>query len=197
MHDSNYEQKSALLQRAEQIKNSSRWGDVTAEMNELLDEWKKIGPIAREHGNKMWEEFIGARKYFFARKDANRDERKQYYTEQKVVRAEQAKGMVLQLQDEIKEEEEKLVDFRSALENVTPGKKAAELKAHLEKLIADSTKQIKRLQEKYDAMKNERVKEDKQKQEQKQTEESAEETVTASQDEETVTASHDEESPEA
>ena len=149
VQENNYNLKAAILERAERLKNSTHWGEATIEVNQLMDEWKKIGPIARSQGNKMWEDFIGARKHFFARKDANREQRKQYAESQKAERAKQAKHTVIKLTDEIKEEEEKLADFKNGLENITPGKKAAELRAHLEKLIEEGTARLKRLQEKY------------------------------------------------
>jgi len=155
MHEQNYELKMQLLDRAEQIKNSTHWGETTGEMNDLLDDWKKIGPVSREHSNRIWEQFLAARKHFFNRKDANRDQRKQYADVQKTVRTEQAKEMVGRLLREIQEEEDKLVDFKEALNNVTPGKKAAELKEHLEKLLAEGEQKLRRLREKYEAVHNE------------------------------------------
>ncbi len=155
MHEQNLARKTELLQRAERIKNSTNWNDTTAELNELLDEWKTIGPVAREHSNKIWEEFIAARKHFFARKDANREQRKQHFEQIKTVRSVQAREMVAKLLTDIKEEEDKLVDFKSALENITPGKKADELRKHLEQLLIDGEQKIKRLKEKYDAVKDE------------------------------------------
>jgi polyhydroxyalkanoate synthesis regulator phasin len=152
MHSQNYEAKMKLLNRAEAIKNSGQWNDTTAEMNELLDEWKKIGPVAREHANKIWEQFIAARKHFFARKDAYRDQRKHNVEAQKSVRTEQAKEMVSRLLREIQEEESKIADFTEALKNITPGKKAGELRSHLENLLAEGAKTLKRLKEKYDAV---------------------------------------------
>jgi len=148
--ENNYNLKAAILQRAEQLKHSTRWGDTTAEMLQMLEEWKKIGPIPRAYGDKMWEDFNAARKYFFAQKDANREHRRQHVETQKVVRAEQAKAMIGKLEEDIKEEEEKLVDFKNGLENITPGKKAAELRAHLEKLITEGEQKIKRLKEKFE-----------------------------------------------
>ena len=149
VQDNNYKLKAEILDRAEQLKNSTHWGEATAEMQELLEEWKKIGPIPRSYGDKMWEDFNAARKHFFARKDANREQRKQYAETQKTVRAEQAKGMVVKLQDDIKEEKEKLVDFKTAIENITPGKKAEELRKHLAALIVEGEQKIKRLEEKF------------------------------------------------
>jgi hypothetical protein len=151
--DQNYEKKKALLERAEYLKNSNHWGEATAEMVTLLEDWKKIGMIPREYGDKLWESFNAARKHFFARKDANREQRKQYYEAHKTARIEQIKNMVPQLRKEIKEEEEKLIDFKHALDNITPGKKAEELRLHLTTLIADCNAKIKRLYEKHEAAK--------------------------------------------
>lgn len=155
MHEKNLALKQDLLQRAEKIKNSNHWGDTTAEMNELLDEWKKVGPVAREHGNRIWEQFLAARKHFFARKDASRDQRRAHGEAVKAFRSAQAKEMVSKLLNDIREEEEKLEDFKNALENITPGKKAEELKTHLEALLADGNIKLKRLREKYEAVKEE------------------------------------------
>ena len=147
--ENNYTLKKALYDRAEQLKHSNHWGETTAEMVALLEEWKKIGPVPRSHGDKLWEDFNAARKYFFNRKDVYRDQRKQFAESQKAVRAQQAKDSIGKLREELKEEEEKLADFKNGIENITPGKKAAELRAHLEKLIAEGEHKIKRLQEKY------------------------------------------------
>jgi len=151
--ENNYNLKAAILERAEQLKHSTRFADTTTEMLQMLEDWKKIGPIPRSYGDKMWEDFNAARKYFFAQKDANREFRRQHAETQKVVRAENAKAMVGKLEAELKEEEEKLVDFKNAIENITPGKKAAELRAHLEKLISEGEQKVKRLKEKFEAVK--------------------------------------------
>ena len=146
--DNNFQQKSALLKRAEEIKNSSRWGEVTVEMNKLFDDWKKIGPVPKEHNNTLWDAFLAARKHFFGRKDANRDQRKMFAEAQKSARMEHAFTLVHKMRQEIEVEEEKLADFQNALENITPGKKAEELRTHLEVLIGDSNAKMKRLKEK-------------------------------------------------
>lgn len=155
MMEENLSKKTALLNRADEIKNSSRWGDVTQEMNKLLEEWKKIGPVPREFNNSLWDSFLAARKHFFARKDNNRDQRKVMFETKKSARMEQAHSMVYKVTLEIEAEEEKLKDFQNALENITPGKKADELKTHLDVLIADSNAKMKRLKEKLDAAQDE------------------------------------------
>ncbi len=151
VHEANYQLKSALVKKAEEIKNSSRWGEVTVEMNRLFDEWKKIGPVAKEHHQPIWETFIAARKHFFARKDSNREQRKVHAETQRSQRTEQAHSLVYKMQQEIAIEEEKLADFENSLANVTDGKKANELRDHLTVLINDCKTKLKRLHEKLSA----------------------------------------------
>lgn len=153
--EENYTKKKAILDRAERIKNATHWSDTTAEMNELMDEWKKIGNAGKAHSNKLWEDFLAARKHFFNRKDASRDTRRQQFESNKIARIDQAKGFIMRLEGEIHEEEAKLVDFKVDVQNITPGKKAEELRKHLEQLIIDGGQKIKRLQEKLAAAKDE------------------------------------------
>jgi hypothetical protein len=140
--EDNYAQKLSLTKRAEELKSSTDWRETTEELNELLSEWKKIGPIPREYGDTLWEQFISARKHFFNRKDADREKRKQVFERKAKEKEQRAKSFLHELEAELKEEQEKLVDFRNALENVTPGPKEKELKAHLEKLIKSCEQKI-------------------------------------------------------
>lgn len=145
--EDNYAQKRALLKRAEEIKNSVHWRETTEEMNELLTEWKKIGKVPKEHAD-IWDQFLAARKYFFERKDADRERRKQQAEKQFEVKYEKTKAFIAQLESELREEQERLADFHHALENVTPGNKADELRAHLTKLISQSEVKINHKKEK-------------------------------------------------
>jgi len=146
--EDNYAQKLGLLKRAEELKHSNQWREATEEINELMNEWKKIGPVPREHVNTVWEQFIGARKFFFERKDADRERRKQQVEKQFEHIFGKTKNFVHQLETELKEEEDRLVDFRNALESVTPGNKEEELRNHLNKLIGQCEVKIKHKQTK-------------------------------------------------
>ncbi len=145
--DANYQLKKELLDRAHDLKNSTHFNDATAEFGELMDAWKKIGPVAREHSNAIWDEFNEARRFFFARKDADRDRRKQHQAARNHARIEDAKNKIVQITEDIREEEQKLLDFAAALDNISPGKKAGELKAHLENLIKESRHTLAQLKE--------------------------------------------------
>ena len=148
MFEANYLLKKELLDRAEVLKNATHFNDATIEFGKLMDEWRKIGPVTREHSNTMWDAFNEARRFFFARKDADRDRRKQHAEFRQQARVEEAKSKIVQINEDIKEEEQKLIDFTAALENISPGKKAAELKSHLENLLAETKKKINTLKEK-------------------------------------------------
>lgn len=147
--EDNYALKMGLLKRAEALQNSSLWREATDELNELMTEWKKIGPVPRKHSNEIWEKFIAARKTFFDRKDSHREKRKHIFEKRDQERASNAKNFVSQLMAEILDEEEKLADFRQGVENITPGmKKEKELREHLTRLIAETEHRIQHKKEK-------------------------------------------------
>lgn len=152
--EDNYAQKLALVKRAEILQDSTQWREATDELNEMMTEWKKIGPVPRKHSNEIWERFIGARKKFFERKDANREKRKHVYEKKEQERVGQTRGFVDKMAAELREEEDKLEDFKQGLENITPGmKKEAELRDHLVKLIAQTEHKIEHKKEKLEEAK--------------------------------------------
>lgn len=146
--EDNYARKLALLRRAEALKDSNQWREATDEINELMTEWKSIGPVPREHVNTLWEKFITARKHFFARKDEDRERRKQKSEKQILQKQQKTQGFLIQLQQELNEETEKLSDFNNAIRNITPGNKEEELRVHLQKLIHQCEAKIKHKEQK-------------------------------------------------
>lgn len=140
--EDNMAMKQALIKRAEALQNSTRWHEATEELNELMDEWKKTGPVPREHSKKMWDQFLAARKTFFERKDSNREYRKQKAERKTNERKFQLTTFLKNLEAELKEEQEKLEDFKNGLQNITPGRKAEELRNHLEDLIKQTERII-------------------------------------------------------
>lgn len=147
--DDNYAQKLALLKRAEDLQDSTQWREATDELNELMTEWKKIGPVPRKHSNAIWERFLAARRNFFNRKDENREKRRHIVEKKEKERLNQTAGFVEKIRAELREEEEKLEDFKQGLENITPGmKKETELREHLIKLIAQTEHKIEHKKEK-------------------------------------------------
>ncbi len=148
--EDNYAQKLALVNQAESHKDSTQWRETTDLMQELMEEWKKIGPVPREHNQSLWTQFLTARKHFFARKDESRDKRRQQMEKQVQHKIQHTKDFFKQLEIELREEEEKLKDFQEAEGNITPGPKEAELRNHLSSLIKETEEKIKHKSKKLD-----------------------------------------------
>lgn len=151
--EDNLAMKMSLVKRAESLKNSTSWQDATIELNELMDEWKKTGPVPRELSKKIWEQFLAARKTFFDRKDANREQRKQKAERHITDKKKHIHSLLHTLEDELKDEQERLADFKNGLENITPGRKAEELRKHLQELISQTERTIASKQAKIESTK--------------------------------------------
>ncbi len=121
--DDNYARKAALVKQAESLQYSTDWRAATDEFAELMDEWKKIGPVAREHSEALWESFIKARRAFFNRKDEDRDRRRGQIERAHAGRIAQTQEFLSRLREELKEDEENLADFHASLGNLGGGKK--------------------------------------------------------------------------
>lgn len=77
----NYEKKRALVEKAEQLKNSTDWTATTNKLIALQKEWKTIGPVAKKYSDAVWEKFTAACDHFFAEKEANLKNKKEEETE--------------------------------------------------------------------------------------------------------------------
>lgn len=64
----NLAQKTALCQRAEELKDSIDWSNTTNAFVALQAEWKKIGPVAHKVSDAVWKRFNTACNAFFDRK---------------------------------------------------------------------------------------------------------------------------------
>jgi len=53
----NYELKLALIQQAISIKEADRGENGHQKMQDLMTEWKKIGPVPRKKSSKIWKQF--------------------------------------------------------------------------------------------------------------------------------------------
>ena len=64
----NLAQKTALCERAEELKDSTDWSNTTNAFVALQAEWKKIGPVAHKVSDAVWKRFNTACNTFFDRK---------------------------------------------------------------------------------------------------------------------------------
>lgn len=67
----NYEKKCKLVEKAEQLKNSTQWAAVTNQYIALQKEWKTIGPVAKKYSDAIWQRFTAACDHFFEQKEIN------------------------------------------------------------------------------------------------------------------------------
>ena len=60
-----------MLQKAEELKNSTDWQKTTETLIQLQKEWKKVGAVARKYSDDLWKRFTQACDDFFEAKRAN------------------------------------------------------------------------------------------------------------------------------
>lgn len=65
----NMEQKNALIEQAEALKDSTDWNATTNKFVELQRKWKETGPVSRRHSQALWEKFNTACNAFFEKKN--------------------------------------------------------------------------------------------------------------------------------
>jgi hypothetical protein len=65
----NLEQKTALCEKAEQLKDSKEWKKTADALIRLQKEWKAIGPVAKKESDAIWKRFVTACDYFFEQKE--------------------------------------------------------------------------------------------------------------------------------
>ena len=144
--EDNLAQKKALLERMEALKDCSDWKTNTEEINELLAEWKKVGPIPKEFGDSLWESFIAARQHFFKRKDEDREKRKQRFTEQVTSRLTQSRAFLQKLESQQYDDELLINEYKMHLETAATDAalddKDVEIQKNLKNLLYQAQERI-------------------------------------------------------
>lgn len=73
VYEENLAKKRTLVEKAQQLQNSTEWQSTAAKLQNLQKEWKEIGPVPRKYSDELWTAFRAACDAFFnARKEANR-----------------------------------------------------------------------------------------------------------------------------
>src|SRR6266536_6099559 len=67
--------KEKLIERAEELAQSSDWKDTAAAMRDLMAEWKAAGRAGRDVEEQLWKRFRAAQDAFFARRSETFGER--------------------------------------------------------------------------------------------------------------------------
>ena len=100
--EQNYEQKLELIKKAEELKDSEEWSKTHSELQKLMDEWKRIGPVPRRKSGKIWKKFKEAMDHFYNR-------RREFFKEVKEER-----------KDNLKEKEEVLEKLKELQSHENP-----------------------------------------------------------------------------
>jgi hypothetical protein len=72
--------KTELCERAEAMAGSIDWVKTAAELRQLQEQWKTIGPVTRGQEKAIWERFRAACDRFFTRRHEDLKQRKQEWT---------------------------------------------------------------------------------------------------------------------
>ncbi|MDR0230522.1 MAG: DUF349 domain-containing protein [Dysgonamonadaceae bacterium] len=67
--DENLKKKEALCEKAEALKDSKEWKEVSDKLVALQKEWKTIGAVSRKYSDAVWKRFITACDHFFEQKN--------------------------------------------------------------------------------------------------------------------------------
>ncbi len=67
----NLGRKEELCARAEELSGSTDWKQATEGLKALQAEWKTVGPVPKEHNDRVWERFRKANDAFFERRQAH------------------------------------------------------------------------------------------------------------------------------
>lgn len=79
--EEHYQQKLELIDEANAIKDTDDFDKGHSRMQNLMDRWKKVGPVERKRSNKIWKKFKGAMDVFY-------DRRREHFKEVKEQRKE-------------------------------------------------------------------------------------------------------------
>ncbi|HEX6983343.1 MAG TPA: DUF349 domain-containing protein [Balneolaceae bacterium] len=66
--DEHYRQKLALIDEANALKDTDDFEKGHRQMQDLMDRWKKVGPVSRKKSNKIWKKFKEAMDVFYDRR---------------------------------------------------------------------------------------------------------------------------------
>ena len=67
-------EKEAIIAEANDIKNSTDWGETSHKFNELMDRWKRAGRAGRSDDDALWAKFREAADTFFNARQADREQ---------------------------------------------------------------------------------------------------------------------------
>jgi Domain of Unknown Function (DUF349). len=152
--EDNYARKMAIVNHAESLKDTNDFETGTREYMEMIEEWKSIGRIPKEYGDELWERFQQAKKHFFDRKDAHREERKKELIKDIQERLNRNRTFFNRLRRDLQNEEELLFDVDDRLKNLPPTLRSYEKREEYIEMMEDIKEKINDIKEKIKEVKD-------------------------------------------
>ena len=109
--EENLEKKKLLVQRAEEIKDSTDWQSTADEFKKLQKEWKDIGPVPEKQRESIYQEFKKAADHFFEHKRSRNNEVEKEF-EENLKKKEEICDKIEKLSKESDSDIEKLRDLQ-------------------------------------------------------------------------------------
>jgi hypothetical protein len=78
--------KESLIERAEEMKDSTDWKITGEAYKELFQEWKQVGATGREADDALWARFIGAREHFNTRRGEHFNQRQEQWEDNRLLK---------------------------------------------------------------------------------------------------------------
>ena len=116
--EDNFAKKMSIVNRSEELQNTMDFENATNEYQELFEEWKKIGRIPKEYGDEPWERFLAAKRKFFDRKDADRDQRRAEMNKDGAERLAKNRSFYNKVSRELQNEEDLLIDVQHRMDTL-------------------------------------------------------------------------------
>lgn len=79
--EENLQKKLALIEKAEELKNTNEWDSGAQKLKNLQAEWKDIGPVPEKFRNETYGKFKAACDHFFSRRREQNQEKFKAYDE--------------------------------------------------------------------------------------------------------------------
>lgn len=146
--EDNYARKMAIVTHAEELQSSNDFDLATEEFHQMFEEWKKIGRVAKEHGDEAWERFLKAKKNFFERKDENREKRKVELSKDLNEKVSRNRSNYFKVCKELQREEELLFDVEDRIKNLPPTLRSYEKREEYIEMMDEIKEKVNSLKEK-------------------------------------------------
>jgi Domain of Unknown Function (DUF349) len=137
------EHKQRLIKEMRALIRYADQKDSKEQTEALMAEWKQVGFSGTDYDNELWEDFKSALDSFWTtRKKATVNRLKERLSNQE--------GFYEKLKGSVEHDEEVVEDKREKLSNVRPGRRADEIREHLESKIESLEQKIESKKEKLD-----------------------------------------------